>query len=126
MTARQAYEYALALMDEIKEDGTADAQTTAGYAGKAPRLIDMLHRDLAGAEGKTVTEAITSLSDALIISDDTAARILPFGLAAKFALSDRDAASYNEFSTEYKRQKRTIPGTQSDIADEYGILSGIG
>ena len=35
MTARQAYEYALALMDEIKEDGTADAQTTAGYAGES-------------------------------------------------------------------------------------------
>ena len=123
MTAQQVYEYALALMDCIGENGKADEDTAAGYAGKAPRLLDMLQRELATAEGKTAGE-ITSLSAALTVSDDTAARVMPFGLAAKLALADNDMDKYSDYAKEYERLKRTIPAVQTDIADDMAALSG--
>ncbi len=124
MTAQQVYEYALALMDCIGEDGTADEDTAAGYAGKAPRLLDMLQRELAAAEGKTAGE-ITGLSDTLAVSDDTAARVMPFGLAAKLALSDNDMDKYSDYAKEYERLKRAITATEGDITDKYSILDGM-
>lgn len=124
MTAQQVYEYALALMDCIGENGKPDKDTAAGYAGKAPRLLDMLQRELAAAEGKTAGE-ITSLSDTLAVSDDTAARVMPLGLAAKLALADNDMDKYSEYAKEYERQKRAIPAAEGGISDEYGILDGM-
>jgi hypothetical protein len=121
MTANDVYEAALALIDEIDDDGTANG---AGYAGKAPRLIDLLQRELALLEGVTATK-ITSLNDTLVISDDTALRIMPYGLAAKFGLGDKDTDYFNEYQMQYERLKRTIPATESNISDEYGILDGI-
>jgi hypothetical protein len=124
MTAQEVYEAALALMDEISDDGEIDAESS--YAGKAPRLIDILHRDLALCEGVTVTGSITSLGALLEISDDTAMRIMPYGLAAKFALADKDMELYNDYQMQYERLKRTIPATETNITDEYGVLDGMG
>ena len=125
MTAQTVYEYALALIDEISEDKTVDVKLTANYAGKAPRIIDMLQRELAKAEGIAPTHAVSALSDALDISEDTALRILPYGLAAQFALSDRDTSGYNELQSEYERKKQSVLCKEADIRDEYGNLSGL-
>jgi hypothetical protein len=124
-TAQTVYESALALIDEIEDDGSVSITDTASYAGKAPRLIDLLQRELALCEGVTLTATIDSLSDALEISDDTALRVMPYGLAAKFALSDKDADSYNEFSMKYEQLKRTIRVDEEAITDEYNILTGM-
>jgi hypothetical protein len=125
VTAQEVYERALALIDEIGEDGTIDAENTAGYAGKAPLLIDMLQRELATLERVTVENEISALTDALAISDDTALRIMPYGLAAKFALADKDADAYNEYSAQYELLKRTIKLEPDTITDVYGVLIGI-
>lgn len=125
MTAENIYEIALALIDEIDDDGTIDAERTASYKGKAVFLIDILQRELAFCEGVTVFNAITALEDSLVISDDTALRILPYGLAAKFALADKDADTYNEFQSAYERLKRTIRIKETDITDEYNVLQGL-
>jgi hypothetical protein len=120
-TAQDVYELALALMDEIEETGTF----TATNDEKAPYLIDLLQRDLAFAEDVTVSTAISALTDSLVISDDTAMRIMPYGLAAKIALADKDADAYNEFQSTYERLKRTIRIDEADITDEYDVLTGL-
>lgn len=122
MIAETVYNTALALMDSIGEDGQPSAAES--YEGKAPLLIDLLQWELAKLEGVTVTTGVTSLADTLSISDDTARRIMPWGLAAQFALGDKDD-SYGEFQNKYEREKMTIAATEADIVDEVGVLTGL-
>lgn len=124
-TARVVYELALALIDEVDDDGTIDTEATASYAGKAPKLIDLLQRELALCEGATVTTAISALTDTLILTDDTALRVMPFGLAARFAQADKDVDMYNEHKYDYETAKRTVGVTETVISDEYSILDGM-
>jgi hypothetical protein len=124
MTGQDVYEAALALIDEIGDDGTIDEDTTASYEGKAPRLLDMIQRELAIAENVTATQ-ITALTSVLVVSDDTALRVMPYGLAAKFALQDKDLDLYGELIREYDKLKRTIRSDEADITDEYDVLQGM-
>lgn len=119
MTARDVYELAMALIDETESDYEQD------YAAKAPQLIDILQRELAFYEGKTPSGTVVSLDSVLEVSDDTALRIMPYGLAASFALADRDADMYSDYSYMYRSLIRTIRLEETDIADEYGVLGGM-
>ncbi|MDD5018229.1 MAG: hypothetical protein PHO15_09045 [Eubacteriales bacterium] len=125
MTAREVYEISLALIDEVENDGSVDAEYTKSYAGRAPRIIDALQRELAFYEGTALTGSIDELDDALEISDDTAERIMPYGLAANFALSDKNTDMYAEYSALYRSLLRTIRTEESAIADEYDVLDGM-
>ncbi len=119
MTARDVYDLAMALIDEAEPEYEED------YSDKAPLLIGILQRELAFYEGVTLTGTIDSLDNTLEISDDTAMRIMPYGLAASFALADRNADMYADYSYMYRSLIRTIRQEETDIADEYGILDGM-
>ena len=121
MTANDVYETALVLMDSAEDIGDTDSD----YYEKAPYLIDLLQRELARLEGVDITQKIESLDDTLEISDDTASRVLPYGLAAKFALADKDADTYNDYSAQYLGLCRTITFDEEDITDEYDFLAGM-
>ena len=124
MTAQKVYEHALALIDEINGDKRINVHTTATYAGKAPRLIDLLQRDLARLEG-VAAAPVEDLADTLAISDDTALGILPYGLAALLLLADQDAEGSAAYRAEYERLKLGMPCAECDIADAYDVLSGM-
>ena len=120
-TAQEVYDAALVLIDSPEDLES----TTADYYEKAPYLIDMLQRDLALKEGIDITEKITALTDELEISDDTALRVMPYGLAAKFALHDKDPDLYNDYSMQYMALQRTIPRDEEDVEDQYDSLDGM-
>lgn len=117
MTARDVYELAMALIDEA-DAGSDD------YMERAPQIIDILQRELAFYEGKAPGK-IESLDSVLVLGDDTAARIMPYGLAASFALADRNADMYGDYSYMYRSLIRTMRPDETDIADEYGVLDGM-
>lgn len=119
MTAQEAYELALALIDQTEGEDTAD------YAARAPAVIDVLQRELAFYEDLAVTRGVRQLEDALEISEDTAERILPYGLAASFALADKNGDMYADYSAMYRALLRTIRPGEADAADEYGALEGL-
>lgn len=125
MTARDVYELSLALIDEIETDGSISIETAASYGGKAPRIIDVLQKELAFYEGVTLTARINELDDALEISDDTAMRIMPYGLAASFALADKNGDLHGDYSFMYRSLIRTIRMDEVDISDEYNVLDGL-
>ncbi len=125
MTARDVYERAMALIDETEEDGSVGSEYTADYEGKAPSIIDTLQRELAFYEDVTLTSTVVSLEDALEISDDTALRIMPYGLAAAFALADKSTDMYSDYSYLYRSLQRTIRRDEADIVDKYEILGGM-
>jgi len=45
-TVTEVYERALALYDEISKTGTIDAGKTADYRARAPRIVDLLQKEL--------------------------------------------------------------------------------
>lgn len=125
MTAQESYELSLALLDEVDESGDIDEADTASYAGKAPMLITILQRELAKLEGIQLTGRIESLSDTLEISDETAEKVLPYGLAAGFALADNNEEFYKGYTFQYEKLKKTITSDEEEIHDNYHILDGM-
>ena len=125
MKARDVYELGIALIDEIETDGSISTDTAESYEGKAPKILDVLQKELAFYEGITLTCRIDSLDDALEISDDTAMRIMPYGLAASFALADKNDDMYSDYSYMYRSLIRSIRSDETDIADDYYILGGM-
>ena len=125
MTARDVYERAMALIDETETDGSISSEYAADYEGKAPRLIDTLQHELAFYESVTLTASIDDLDDVLEISDDTAVRIMPYGLASVFALADKNTDMYGDYSSMYRRLCNTIRSDEADITDGYEILDGM-
>lgn len=119
MTAQDVCDMALALIDAADEADNED------YLMRAPAVVDVLQRELAFYEGATVTRCVKKLDDTLEISDDTASRIMPYGLAASFALADKNGDMYADYSAMYRMLCRTIRGGETDTADEYGILEGM-
>ncbi len=119
MTAQDVYELALALIDQT------DTQDAKDYEKRAPLMIDVLQHELAFYEGVSVTRAVGRLEDTLEISDDTAERIMPYGLAASFALADKNGDMYADYSTMYRSLIRTIRPTETDAADDYFTLCGM-
>lgn len=125
MTARDVYELSVALIDEIDTDGEISIETAESYEGKAPRIIDILQKELAFYEGVTLIAGVTSLDDTLEISDDTAMRIMPYGLAASFALADKNNDMYSDYSYMYRSLTRTIRMDEVDITDDFNALDGL-
>jgi len=119
MTGESVYQMALALIDQEDEADSED------YKLRAPAIIDVLQRELAFYEGVTVTQMVKHLDDVLEISDDTASRIMPYGLAASFALADKNGDMYSDYSAMYRILCRSIRGGEVDTADEYGMLEGM-
>lgn len=120
MTAKDAYEIALELIDSAGSEAE-----TQDYADRAPAVIDVLQRELAFYEGTAVSGKVDDLDNALQISDDTASRVLPYGIAANFALADKNGDMYNDYSYMYRALCRTIRRGETNISDEYGVLDGM-
>lgn len=97
------------------------------YLGQGLGFVNSRQQELARLEGNTENPPyIEDLDDLLSLSDDTAMRILPYGLAADFARFDN--ASNNNlqyFLTEYEKLKRTIVYSEQNIEDQYDILNGM-
>lgn len=116
MTAQDVYDRALVLLAETN-GGDPD------YEATAPLNIDMLQQELAKAEGVTATP-IMALTDTISVSDYTALVVLPYGLAAKFALADKDQDNYQAHRNDYERLKLTVGVTETDTTDAMGIVFG--
>ena len=122
MTGQDVYIRALALLDELDDDGAANTDT--GYEGKAPYIIDAVQRDIAQLAGIDVLAPVTALSDTLYISDDHALRIAPYGVAAEFALQDKMSDEYQKNYMEYKKRLQSVRST-TEKRDPYHLLAGM-
>lgn len=63
MTAQEVFEIAMDLMDEREDDGSLDAQSTANYKAKAPRILTKYQNELlmAGEYFKTLEISNTNI-----------------------------------------------------------------
>lgn len=99
--AKEVVDAALKLMCHVNDMGSVDRNRESRYYGIAPSYLTVLQYELAEKEGAPPQLPIDSLSQEIGLSDETALKVMPVGLAMYFALMDRDAALYNHFSKSY-------------------------
>lgn len=100
VTGQQVADLALALLFHTDSNGNADQSAYAKYYGSAPAFLTALQYELAEKEN-AVPAMVNDLTQALVICEDSALRVMPCGLAMYFALAEHDADLYNHFSQVY-------------------------
>lgn len=89
------------------------------YITPALSICIALQLELLNCEGVDETpDPLTSLDDILAISDSTALGVMPYGLAARWALTESTSV-YNDMSANYISLKKTITPAVSYIIDAY-------
>lgn len=99
--AKEVVDAALRLVCHVGDLGAVDKNREGRYYGVAPSYLTVLQYELAEYENAPSPMPVTSLMQELEVSDQTALKVMPVGLAMFFALIDRDAALYNHFSNSY-------------------------
>jgi hypothetical protein len=123
-TAKDAVISALRLMGIVNSYGVVERTGCSKYFGVAPAFINILVHEIAAAENaQAAPSEVRLIEDALEISDDSAARVLPFGLAMYFAVIDRDSELVNHFSQlYYGTLYPSIRADETAIQDYYGVM----
>lgn len=119
--ARQIFEEAMKLYGAVNAQGEIDQARAAVYEARALTALNLMQRDIFALEnptkeaGGSVPEDLRSLNDLVHVSQESAARCMPYGLVMSFAELDRDAFLYNTYAAEYqgrlaavRRPKETI------------------
>jgi hypothetical protein len=125
VTAQTIFNRTMVLYAQTKKDGTIDTAKTTEYTNKAIPLINQILQDIAYIEGNNEVTEITALTDFLDILDNSAVRVMPWGLGQLFALGDNDSDMFGYFSTKYEYEKSKIKRPEFKIKDEYDILNGM-
>jgi hypothetical protein len=99
--AKDVAEAALKLICHVNDMGAVDRNREGRYYGVAPAYLTLLQYELAEFEGAPQPLPISELLQDIGLSDETALKVMPAGLAMYFALIDRDAELYNHFSQSY-------------------------
>lgn len=114
--AKQVYDLALVLMDEVQENGSITPDQPEYYETKALSILTLLQAELL----PTTPAAITDLSQDMSVPDKTALTVLPYGLGAHLLMSeDMSIASF--LNARYEELKKKTPTTITKIDDVYGI-----
>lgn len=122
VTAKQVYDMALVLMDEVTDSGTIEIEDPEAVEAKALNLLTQIQAELLPLS--VTPSIITSLEDTLHLSDRDALLIAPYGLAAHLLLNEQSEAApfYNSRYEELKRKRRS---TIAPITDNYNVINGM-
>jgi hypothetical protein len=124
VTAKQVYDQALVLMDEVIETGTITTDNPNYYNTKALSILTTLQTELLPLS--VTPTVITDLSQELLVSDRVALLTLPYGLAAKMLISEGGSGDTLTMATFYNNRydelKRKTPTSIQPITDVYGIV----
>jgi len=95
------------------------AGDTNKYVSTALSICNVLQLELLKCEGTYETpDLLTSLDDVLTVTDSTALGVMPYGLAARWALTE-NSALYNDMYANYINSKKAIVAKPTKIIDVY-------
>lgn len=122
VTAKQVYQQALVLIDEVLETGSISADQPDYYEAKAKSILTTLQAELMKPNETPVV--ITDVNQKMLLSDRISLTVLPYGLAAHLLLQeDPNAASF--YNARYDEMKRKIPTSIQSIEDVNDVLGGL-
>jgi hypothetical protein len=122
VTAKQVYDMALVLMDEVLETGNIVADQPKYYEAKALSILTTLQAELLPLS--TTPVIITDLSQNLLLPDRVSILVLPYGLAAHLLIQD-DPNSASFFNARYDELKRKVQTSITPITDVYSMFGGV-
>lgn len=111
MTGETIFTITMAMIDEMTESGTLDAESTREYRAKAPSILTMLQNELIGIDNRYRKKedyiypiVLESLDEPLQIDTIKATTLLTNGLAAQLMLHE-DKTLANYFEQRYEEMK---------------------
>lgn len=122
VTAKQVYDMALVLIDEVLETGNIVADQPKYYQAKALSIMTMLQTELLPSDITPVV--LSDINDELTVDDRLALLVLPYGVAAHLLIQE-DANTASFFNARYEELKIKKRATQKPIEDKYNILGGM-
>ncbi len=133
MTARDVFEIAMALSDNLSSAGASEHSDTAEYLNRTVHIINSLQPELyvisdtktASAGGRPVGPLITGLDEPLCIDEGLARTVLPNGLISRLFADENPVLAdlYLQLYEEGKKNFRALPAQIEPVADIYGGLS---
>ena len=123
-------------MDERKNDGNVDVNSTKDYLARTPGILTILQTEIimelkrVGAKVSSLDEVKNMTTD-IDIEDDICFGIIPYGLAARL-LAQEDTTLSNYFSSLYDNAFNRYLSTYNqkaeheDREDVYGSLMRVG
>lgn len=105
MKVQEIYDTTMALMDEMKNDGNVDYNSTKDYTARTPGILTILQTEViielkkVGANVESL-DRLTSMDSEVDLEDDICNGVLPYGLAARL-LGQEDTSLSNYFSSLY-------------------------
>lgn len=118
MKVQEIYDITMALMDEMKNDGTVDTDSTKDYTARTPGILTILQTEVVielkkkGVDIDTL-DRLTRMSDECDLEDDICMGVLPYGLAARL-LGQEDTSLSNYFSSLYMNKLSDAADTADD------------
>lgn len=136
-TAQDIFELAIAMMDEMDDQGRADHSDTTEYKNRTLPILNILRGELyiysdtydSQTDGRPIAAMIEDFTRPIELDDYICQSVMPYGLAAHL-LMDENPTSANFFQQRYEELKMSLmrgypSGGSEDIVDVYGGRGGI-
>lgn len=132
MLAEDIFNITMAMIDEMLDTGSLDAEATKEYRAKAPFILTMLQTELIGIDNRyrdkkdwVYPVVIESLDQTVQVDDIKAQTLLTNGLAAQLMLHE-DKTLANYFEQRYEEMKgmfiKPTPRKPETKEDKYDAL----
>ena len=131
-TARQVFNLAIALMDEMNENtGATDTTDTKEYKLRTPNILSVLCGELypysdtyiLNTDGtRPICPAVETIESTIGLDDTLCTTVLPYGLAAHLLLGENNvmAGFFNQRYEEMREKLKNAPASFESISDAYG------
>ena len=131
-TARQVFNLAIALMDEMNENtGATDTTDTKEYKLRTPNILSVLCGELypysdtytLNTDGtRPICPAVETIESTIGLDDTLCTTVLPYGLAAHLLLGENNvmAGFFNQRYEEMRETLKNVPASFEAIEDAYG------
>ena len=133
-TARQVFNLAIALMDEMNENtGATDTTDTKEYKLRTPNILSVLCGELypysdtytLNTDGtRPICPAVETIESTIGLDDTLCTTVLPYGLAAHLLLGENNvmAGFFNQRDEEMREKLKNAPASFDAITDVYGLI----
>lgn len=123
MTGREVFRRALTLLNYTDPAGEISNRQNAELFKRAVPTVNMVLADVLHISGAKFEE-ISTLDDTLPVSEDTAARVMPYGVAMHIAQSENDGDNQQLMAETYNHLRGSVQRSNTTRRDVLPTVCG--